>query len=164
MEQFSIRPATTADTPRLMQIFAIAQQRMADIGNPHQWTDGYPDEAIVAADIAAGDCLAIEQQGRVVAVFTLHAGIDPTYINIYHGAWLNDAPYATIHRIASSGEISGIMHAAMCYAKQHYDNIRIDTHEDNAVMRHILTKEGFRYCGIIHCRDASDRLAYQWSV
>lgn len=164
MQQLTIRPATIADLPRLMQIFAIARQRMAEMGNPSQWTDGYPDEAIVAADIAAGDCLAIEQQGRVVAVFTLHAGTDPTYAHIYHGAWLNNAPYVTIHRIASSGEACGIMHTAMRYARQRHANIRIDTHEDNAVMRHALANEGFRYCGIIHCRDGSDRLAYQWSV
>ena len=28
-------------------------------------------------------------------------------------------------------------------------------------MRHILEKEGFKYCGIIYLEDGAERLAYQ---
>ena len=37
------------------------------------------------------------------------------------------------------------------FALAQYDSIRIDTHRDNSVMRNALLREGYRYCGIIHC-------------
>lgn len=40
-------------------------------------------------------------------------------------------------------------------------NLRADTHRNNRTMRHLLEKSGFRYCGIIHVADGSERLAYQ---
>ena len=40
-------------------------------------------------------------------------------------------------------------------------NIRIDTHKDNAIMRHCLESYGFRYCGIIYLENGDERLAYQ---
>ena len=47
------------------------------------------------------------------------------------------------------------------FALAQYDSIRIDTHRDNSVMRNALLREGYRYCGIIHCWNGSERLAYQ---
>jgi RimJ/RimL family protein N-acetyltransferase len=38
--------------------------------------------------------------------------------------------------------------------------LRIDTHEDNKRMQHILAKNGFVYCGIV-LQNGSDRLAYE---
>lgn len=98
-----------------------------------------------------------------MATFVLRGGIDPTYNIIYEGKWLNNKPYATIHRIASTGEIKGIMHIAMQFALQQYDNIRIDTHHDNMVMQHLIEKEGFKYCGIIHCLSGDERVAFQFT-
>ena len=40
-------------------------------------------------------------------------------------------------------------------------NIRIDTHHDNRVMQHLLTKHGFTYCGLIYLKSGAERLAYQ---
>lgn len=47
------------------------------------------------------------------------------------------------------------------FALAQYDSIRIDTHKDNVVMRNALLREGYLYCGIIHCWNGSERLAYQ---
>ena len=76
--------------------------------------------------------------------------------------WLNDAPYATIHRIASNGEVKGIFRLALQFALNRYDNIRIDTHHDNIVMRNAIMQNGFSYCGIIHCWNGDERMAYQY--
>ncbi len=43
-------------------------------------------------------------------------------------------------------------------------HIRIDTHRDNKIMQNALHKKGFSYCGIIHCWNGSERLAYQFST
>lgn len=158
-----IRKTTIADIPKLREIFAIARQFMANTGNPSQWVDGYPSDEQLTQDIESGDSYVVEKNEKVVATFVLRGGIDPTYNIIYEGKWLNDKPYATIHRIASTGEIKGIMHIAMQFAQQQYDNIRIDTHRDNMVMQHLIEKEGFKYCGIIHCWSGDERVAFQFT-
>ena len=159
----TIRHSGLADMSRLMEIFDAARGFMAKTGNPQQWVDGYPDEEIIIEDISKGDSYVVEKDDKVVATFVLREGDDPTYDIIYNGKWLNSEPYVTIHRIAASGEAKGIMHIVMQYAKQRHDNIRIDTHEDNKVMRHLIMKEDFKYCGVIHCWSGAERLAYQFS-
>ena len=41
------------------------------------------------------------------------------------------------------------------------NNIRIDTHRDNKIMRHNIEKHCFTYCGIIYLANGDERLAYQ---
>lgn len=163
MNEITIRKSSVEDVPRLREIFAIARKFMAETGNPSQWVAGYPSEELLRKDIESGDSYVCLFEGKIVATFVLRGGNDPTYDVIYDGAWPNDSPYATIHRIAGSGEVKGIMHLAMQYALQHYHAIRIDTHRDNRVMRNAIRKEGFQYCGIIHCWNGSERLAYQYT-
>lgn len=161
-ESLIIRRARLEEIPQLQEIFAAARRFMARSGNPHQWAADYPSDQQLQSDIASGDSYVMLHEGRIVATFLLRGGIDPTYHIIYDGAWINDQPYATIHRIASSGEVKGIFHRVMQFARQQYNNIRIDTHRDNAVMQGALRKEGFVYCGIIHCWNGSERLAYHY--
>ncbi len=159
----SIRKSALDDIPEMLEIFAAARRFMAGTGNPNQWTEDYPGEELLKSDIASGDSHVILSEGRIVATFVLRPGNDPTYDTIYDGNWPNDLPYATIHRIASRGERKGMLHAAMQYALERYSAIRIDTHRDNTVMRNAIAKEGFTYCGIIHCWNGTERLAYQFT-
>ena len=158
----TIRKTVAADLPRLQEIFAIARTFMAATGNPHQWAADYPSEQLLLRDIQSADSYVCEYDGRVVGTFVLRAGDDPTYATIYGGRWLSDAPYATIHRIASSGEVKGIFDTAIRFALQHFSSIRIDTHADNKVMQQAILRAGFQYCGIIHCWNGTERLAYQY--
>ena len=158
-----IRKSTVEDIPALQGIFVQARKFMAETGNPSQWTDGYPSAELLQEDVSSGDSYVVQKGNAVVATFVLRGGNDPTYAVIYEGAWQNDCPYATIHRIASNGKVKGILHLVVECALQTYDSIRIDTHRDNRVMQNAIRKEGFTYCGIIHCRDGSERLAYQYT-
>lgn len=159
----TIRPAILSDMPQMQEIFAIARQFMIASGNPNQWGDGYPSDEFLRRDIESGDSYVCMENGEIVATFLLRGGDDPTYARIKDGAWLNNEPYATIHRIAGNGKVKGVLHAAMELALQQYDNIRIDTHRDNLVMQRAVQKEGFRYCGIIYCWSGDERLAYQYT-
>ena len=159
----SIRKSAPDDIPEMLEIFAAARRFMAETGNPDQWSEDYPGEELLKSDIASGDSHVILSEGRIVATFVLRPGNDPTYDIIHDGNWPNDLPYATIHRIASRGERKGMLHAAMQYALERYSAIRIDTHRDNTVMRNAIAKEGFTYCGIIHCWNGTERLAYQFT-
>ena len=159
----SIRKSAPEDIPEMLEIFAAARRFMAETGNPDQWSEDYPGEELLKSDIASGDSHVILSEGRIVATFVLRPGNDPTYDIIHDGNWPNDLPYATIHRIASRGERKGMLHAAMQFALERYSAIRIDTHRDNTVMRNAIAKEGFTYCGIIHCWNGTERLAYQFT-
>lgn len=159
----TIRNATLDDIPRMREIFAIARRFMAATGNPNQWADTYPSLEQLQDDINSGDTYVCIEADRVVATFVLRGGDDPTYDVIYQGSWKSDNPYATIHRIASSGEVKGIFTHAMKFALLHYSTIRIDTHRDNKVMQKAILKAGFIYCGIIHCWNGDERLAYQYN-
>lgn len=159
----SIRHTRMEDIPRLQALFSHARSFMLETGNPSQWTAAYPSEELLRKDIGSRDSYVVEDEKQtVIATFVLRCGIDPTYDVIYEGRWLNDAPYATIHRIASDGTRKGILHLAMQFAQLDYNNIRIDTHRDNQVMRNAIAKEGFVYCGIIHCWNGDERVAYQF--
>lgn len=159
----TIRQATENDVVALMELFAKARKFMAATGNPNQWAEDYPGDALIREDIAKGDSYVCVRDNMIVATFVLRAGTDPTYTKIYEGKWLNDEPYATIHRIASGGEVKGILHLAMQFALKRYRNVRIDTHRDNIVMQKAIAKESFTYCGIIYCWNGEERLAYQYS-
>ncbi len=163
-----IRPARLEDFPAAAAIFARARAFMKATGNPNQWEDGYPSKDLLERDIAAGNFYAVCAGGDIHGVFALIAGADPTYATI-DGAWLNDLPYATLHRIASDGHARGVFAAAADYAKAAYASVRIDTYKDNRVMRRLIEKHGFRYCGIIRIEARPDcpaqdteRLAFQW--
>ena len=156
----TIRPATYDDIPVLLAIFYYARQQMIWDGNPDQWDDNYPSREQLEEDIRRGVSYVIEQDGVVCATFVFVEGDDPTYDIIDDGAWLNDLPYGTIHRIASSGKIGGVFGCVLDWCTAHCNNIRIDTHQDNARMLHLIEKHGFTRCGIIYTCDHSPRVAY----
>lgn len=161
MPEIHIRKALPAEMDTLMPLYDIARRFMRDTGNYSQWTDGYPTREMIADDIAHGWCYVLTADGVPHTVFTLIPGIDPTYVKIYDGAWQNALPYAALHRIASDGVIPGTGSRCLNWAVEKYGNVRIDTHTDNAVMRHVLEKNGFLYCGRIYIEDGSPRIAFQ---
>lgn len=153
-----IEKAKREDLPRILEIYAGARQKMAETGNPTQWTDGYPAEELLKEDIARGELYKAVDQGALVGVFMLTAGPDDVYTKI-RGAWLNDEPYLVIHRIAAR-EGRGVAKAVFAWVMKRTANLRIDTHEDNAAMRHILETSGFRYVGELTLPNGDARRAY----
>lgn len=157
-----IRRADLSEVDAIMPIFDCARRFMVQTGNPTQWADGYPERSLVEEEISAGHCYVFADDcGKLVATFCYIEGDDPTYHVIEGGEWLNDAPYAVLHRLASDGSYSGIADLCLDWCFTRTANLRVDTHRDNKVLQHILLKHGFTYCGIIYVRNHSPRLAYQ---
>lgn len=157
-----IRPAVLSDMPRLMELFARARRFMVATGNASQWIDGYPSEELMRREIDAGHChVCTTAAGHVVGTFCYIEGDDPNYARIEAGEWPDTLPYATIHRLATSGEEKGVADACMRWCMERNINLRADTHRDNHIMQHILAKYGFVYCGIIYVANGTPRLAYQ---
>ena len=87
--------------------------------------------------------------------------IDPTYLDIYEGAWLSNDPYVTIHRLASSGIEGDIFSFIINEISKQNINIRVDTHKNNSFMINALLKNGFVYCGLINPIEGGIRRAYE---
>lgn len=158
----AVRKAVFADVEQIKAIYEYARQRMRLSGNNTQWVNGYPSEEIIRNDIAGGNGYVIEENGRIVGVFAFIVGEDPTYKRI-EGAWPDDNPYGTIHRIAAASGSTGIADIALDFCKNFDVNIRIDTHQDNIAMLGWINSRGFNYCGIIYVGDGTPRRAYQYS-
>lgn len=158
--ELEVRRATPADLPALMDIYSRARRFMVSVGNPSQWTGGYPSEAVVAADIRRGCSYVVTSlEHGIVGAFSFPEGVEPNYASI-DGQWLSDAPYGTIHRIASAGKVRGIADRCLDFCLGRGLDIRIDTHADNRPMLAWIASRGFEYCGIIRVEDGSPRKAF----
>ena len=158
----TIRQATINDIPDILSVFEDAKQKMRDIGNTEQWSDGYPSTSVVASDIERKGGFVIEDRKTIIAYFAFIPAPEPTYAQIYGGQWIDDEqPYYVIHRLASRKGTSGVFATMMNYCQSKTCNIRIDTHRRNSVMKYNIGKFGFKYCGIIHLANGDERLAFQ---
>lgn len=151
------------DIPAMMDLYAQARVFMREHGNPNQWDDSYPSRELLEKDIAFGNSYIVEDDEKnLAATFAFIKGEDPTYYGIENGAWLNHEPYGTIHRLAGNPSCHGIASGCIGWCKSQIGNLRADTHEDNKIMQHLLEKNGFVRCGIIHLADGAPRIAYQF--
>ena len=162
----NIRKAIHDDIPALMHIFECAKAIMRASGNLHQWGSGYPSCEVVRNDIERGVCHVVTNDvtGEIEATMAFIEGPDSTYSYIENGAWLNDEPYHVIHRIAVAAPGKRYARQMLDWAFGHAGTIRIDTHRDNVIMRHVLGEYGFEYCGVIYLANGDARDAYQLTI
>ena len=157
------------DLPRILTLYAGARLFMAQNGNPTQWgPSGYPKRELLETDIALKRLYKVSEGDDIVGAFVLIFGDDPTYAVIENGAWLNDKPYGTLHRLCADTNSSGVAKAALDYCRMRCAesgaDLRADTHADNKIMQHILSSYGFAACGRIYVADGSARIAYQLKI
>lgn len=158
-----IRLAQKEDIPKMREIFDYGRQVQQESGNLNQWEAGYPSEELILADISKKAAHVCEdEKGRMLGVLSVFTTPDPTYQEI-EGTWLNEEPYATIHRIATNVKRKGTGQQMIKWVQNQYENVRIDTHEKNEQMKHVVKKLGFEYCGIIYLENGDSRNAYQYS-
>ncbi len=159
-----VRRSNMEDIPAMMDLYAQARVFMRENGNPNQWDESYPSRELLEKDIAFGNSYIVEDDEKnLAATFAFIKGEDPTYYGIENGAWLNHEPYGTIHRLAGNTSYHGIASGCISWCKSQIGNLRADTHEDNKIMQHLLEKNGFVRCGIIHLANGAPRIAYQFA-
>jgi hypothetical protein len=156
-----IRKTVRADLDEVMEIYNKAGTFMKENGNPNQWVNGYPHVELIMEDIEENCSYVCIDHSQIVGVFRFTLGIDPTYINIYEGSWLNEEPYGVVHRIASLSHKKGVASYCLSWCFEQCQNVRIDTHQDNYIMQNLLTKNGYTRCGIIYLEDGAERIAFQ---
>ena len=150
---YEIRPAEFSDLPRILEIYAGARAFMRASGNPNQWGDTHPAEHYLREDIPLRRLYVCCDGGDILAVFFYEQGIDPCYVHIEDGQWLNEEPYGVIHRIAVARQGKGIAGACIQWALRQCPNLRMDTHRDNLPMQRLLEKHGFVRCGTVYVGD-----------
>ena len=165
-----IRKSDKSDIKFLMPIFDEARRTIAALGID-QWQNGYPSENVILADVELAQSYLCEADSRICGTFAMLENGEPTYDKIYEGHWLtgdDSRDYIAIHRVAISVSTRGsglsgkIIGYAMDFAKSlGRDSLRIDTHRGNVVMRRMLEKNGFSYCGIIYLESGDERVAYE---
>ncbi|WP_127058497.1 GNAT family N-acetyltransferase [Veillonella ratti] len=130
-----------------------------------QWTEAYPNRDTIEADIEKKKGYVIKADKDILGYMCVDFDGEPAYDDI-NGAWRSEAPYAVVHRMAFSKKArgKGIADIAfglidkLCVAKG-VKYIRVDTDFPNKRMQHILTKNGYIYCGVIVFQNG-DKLAY----
>lgn len=170
-----IRLATNADLEAILLIIEDAKIRFR-LQNSSQWQDegGYPNRSTFLKDIENQILYVYDHNGEVIGVAAFSEEIEEAYQTIYDGSWLlaNDAPTLTIHRLAVKKEWyrKGIAKKILAYAEmvcrsRGFVSIRIDTHEKNGEMQHLLQRCGYSCCGIIYLLRSGvkegKRLAYE---
>ena len=169
-----IRATLPTDVTAVMEIIEEARRTIAALGID-QWQNGSPNEAMITADVKAGQGRVVEREGKVVGTFAVIENGEPVYAVIEDGEWQTpdrDAEgnwtYIALHRVAISlsHRGSGISTAVIEYAEETARSmgrrsLRIDTHEGNVVMRRMLERHGFVPCGTIHLENGDPRVAYE---
>ncbi|MBE6600761.1 MAG: GNAT family N-acetyltransferase [Ruminococcaceae bacterium] len=160
-----IKRAEISHFEAVKEIYDGARRFMKEKGNPNQWIGGYPQDQVIFDDIKEKKLFLCEENGEILGVFCCFFGNDPTYEKIFDGEWLNDRPYAVIHRIAVAENAHGRGVASLCfdYAFGICGNVKIDTHKDNIPMQRALKKNGFTPCGKIYLKNGDERIAFQKS-
>ena len=155
-----IRLAAKEDLAALEALYAAARARMKEAGNPAQWKDSYPPRALIEEDVARGRLYVCEEDA-LVGAFVFFVGEEPCY-RVIDGMWRTEARvYGVIHRVASDGARRGFLKTVVGFCSKRADDLRIDTHRDNAPMRGALTALGFRACGVVIVDDGAERIAFE---
>ena len=160
------RKGRAEDLDGVMALVADAQKWFAGQGID-QWQDGYPTQDIILSDISCNNNYIVDYNGIVAATFVVSFDGEPTYFEIKGKGWLNENPYAVVHRIAVADKCrrKGIAKEILHYveelcAERGVKDIRIDTHRDNQAMRSLLKKMGYTHCGRITLTSGAFREAY----
>ena len=156
-----IRNAQANETDAIMEMMENAKRFMATHGNPDQWNGSYPERELIEEDIRLGRGYVCAEGAHVYAYFMLLKGDEPDY-RVIDGAWLNDLPYMTLHRIASTGERPGMADLIVRWSLLQCQNLRGDTYKDNLPMQRAFERNGFLPCGTIWIDGRKDmpRIAY----
>ncbi|MGO2764080.1 MAG: GNAT family N-acetyltransferase [Pseudolactococcus laudensis] len=159
-----IEKAKLTDLSEIVAVIESARAYLKAQGIDQWQKSAYPAMSDIRTDIENDVAYVLKVAGKVAAYGAVIAGFDPAY-DLIQGAWRNDNhDYVTVHRMAVStafrGQALGQRFLTSVFETfSTYQDFRVDTHPDNQIMQHILTKLGFEKCGVVMFEGA--RWAYQ---
>ena len=161
------RRASLDDIEEIMPIIAQAQQFLAMCG-VDQWQDGFPNPEVIGEDISLRRSFVLLRDGKTIAYVCLATAEEEVYAKPLQGAFQLEGQYGTVHRtaIAESERGSGLSHLLFELCERECRTLgikalRVDTHRDNARMRHIICREGFEERAVVLLGNGTERIAYE---
>lgn len=157
------RKAKESEAEECYRVLDEARAFQRSIGL-HQWTDGYPSLEDVQNDLKAGTAYVLTDGQGIEGYLSLSFNGEKAYEDP-EAHFRLDAPYGVIHRlgIGKNGHRKGyadkmLLEAEKVCLEKGVTYLRIDTHEANSIMRHVLEKNGYKRCGTVKIHGL--RLAY----
>ena len=160
-----LQKAAVDDFDAILRIYNESKQYFFE-HNIDQWQHGYPNLESIQKDYEDGVLYVLKSKEEVIGTLVLSKERQSNYKNIEKGTWLFGEDYVVVHRIAVSTTVKGQGYGRLMLQKCEVlsndiaESIRIDTHQDNKVMRHLLMSLGYRYAGVVEVDDGK-RLAYE---
>jgi acetyltransferase, GNAT family len=158
-EKIILREAIPTDMSAIWAILSAAIARRKADGSD-QWQDGYPNEAVVAKDIAQHYGYVLTENDEIIGYCALILNNEPAY-NTIDGNWLTNGDFLVIHRVAIAPKHLGrglsvllLQRIENIARQQGVASLRADTNYDNAAMLHLFGKMGYQYCGEVVLRGA----------
>lgn len=171
MGDIIIRNTKNEDTKKLVEIYNDAKAFMEENNNFSQWNKWRPEKSTLLEMVKNKTGYVIEKDGEILAGFQFFIGIEKDYEKIYNGSWKNTDSYGVIHKVAVNKNMHGQGLSKICFdfckemcIKNGVNNMKIDTHKDNAPMIKTLLKYGFSYCGIVYTNNGNEMLGYQYEI
>ncbi len=169
MRKINIIRAEISDLEDILSVVEDAKLFLKENG-VDQWQDGYPNEEVIRGDVS-GNAYVLKCENETVGYF-FFTSYERSYDEIYGGEWKSSPKYLVLHRIALKNAFRGQSIPRLIYSfvedfalNNGYLSLRIDTHEDNKIMRKSLIKNGFEYAGIIYLYESgAKRLAYEKNI
>lgn len=151
-----LKQARIEDFDQIITILKDGANQLAERG-VDQWQGDYPSPDQVKEDIENGYAfLVVSQDGETIGAISIVEAPDHSYDKL-DGEWLLDTQnYVVIHRVAihsqhvGHGYATKLLTEVINYIRDNrtdIDSIRIDTHEDNTAMQHLIDKMGFKRVG-----------------
>ncbi len=157
-----IERAKIENLETIMSLYSEGRKIMRSCGNTEQWPEGYPDRKSTEEKIRKNSIYLVRgDDGIVHGTFYMAKEQDPSYSVIVNGSWEHDDEYIVIHRVAQDGNLHGMLEFIISRAAALCPYIRIDTHRDNVIMRHLLARCGFRESGTVFLENGDERLAFE---
>ncbi len=143
-----IREVTPNDFERIDELYDQARIFMASQGNATQWVNGFPNSSTLIPAMEKHQAFVCydDADNTVVAVYVL--ADDESAYTQDTVKWNSDQPYVVIHRLAAQPG-SGAGQFIFRHVMTNYAYIRVDTHENNKPMLHLMDKLGFKYTGTV---------------
>lgn len=160
-----LRTAAPEDLGKIMELIDQAKAFLKRNG-VDQWQNGYPDQTCIEEDIRKGRGYLCIQDQDVVGYVCIDFEGEPAYDTL-DGKWLSIQPYVAVHRLALDASVRGRGLASQVFEEterlarsKEIHSFKVDTDNDNQIMKHLLEKNGFQFCGTI-CFDNSEKIAFE---
>ena len=149
-----LRLAMSEEKDKAMQIIEAGRAHLKAQGINH-WQNGYPDQSRIEKDLQLKKGYFVVDENDILGYLCIDFDGEPAYASL-NGEWGTSEKYVVVHRMAFNDDSRGKGLASAVFdlvealsREKNVFDFRIDTDDGNEKMKHILTKYGFTYRGLI---------------